>query len=97
MPESAAVVLFFIIGEPHHDGGGRDRIELHDTASAACAAIGALDAVYKYRERVAGKPELSGTIVKGCWVERNRFFYILWDDGDTYRIPRSAMKPGRSL
>lgn len=92
MLEVLATVLV-LFAQPHEDGGGRDRIELHQSAREDCARMGGRDAKYVYRPRVAGNPALSNSVVRGCWAERGGFVYVVFDDGDAYRIPARAFKP----
>lgn len=86
------VVIGVLLGEPHSDGGGRDRVEFLRTASARCAAVGARDARYVYRARVAGNPALSGAVVAGCWSVRGPYVVAVFEDGDAYRIPKRAIQ-----
>lgn len=89
----ALALVGHLVGEPHRDGGGSDRIELYSTVSDMCKGThGAKDAAYIYRPLVAGKPELSGTKVRGCWLEDMGRVLMIFEDGDAMAAPRSAIK-----
>lgn len=97
-PPAPLYVLSFV----HPDGGGTDRVELYAATGEFCQSLGVADGkrvTYVYRERVRGKPEVSGTTVEGCYKivphDGAEFVAMAFADGDSAAIPLQAFKDGR--
>ncbi len=82
--------LYTLVGMPAPDGGGHDVVNLWDETNEFCAGLhkDAKRASYHYRPRVSGKPELSGTVVEGCYlITPENLVLMVFKDGDQAVVP----------
>jgi hypothetical protein len=78
-----------LAGAEHPDGGGKDVIRLFAATTATCKALhkDAGRATYTYRDRVASAPQLSGSVIEGCYVLNGPLVYMIFEDGDRAAVP----------
>lgn len=84
--------LYSLAGPPSPDGGGRDVVNLWAETNEFCTGLhkDAKRATYHYRERVSGRPELSGTVVEGCYlITPDQIVLMVFKDGDQGAVPLS--------
>lgn len=82
--------LYSLAGTPAPDGGGQDVVNLWAQTNEFCTGLhkDAKRATYHYRARVTGKPELSGTIVEGCYlITPDQIVLMVFKDGDQAAVP----------
>lgn len=84
--------LYSLAGPPSPDGGGRDAVNLWAETNDLCTGLhkDAKRATYHYRERVSARPELSGTVVEGCYlITPDQLVLMVFKDGDQGAVPLS--------
>lgn len=82
--------LYSLAGTPAPDGGGQDVVNLWAETNEFCAGLhkDAKRASYHYRARVTGRPELSGTVVEGCYlITPDQIVLMVFKDGDQAAVP----------
>jgi hypothetical protein len=87
-------------GVAYQLAGNGDVLRLHTEVGQYCGQVHAQArrATYTYRPHVERHPELSGTVVEGCYIIRDGMVYMVFADNDKPVLPLSEFsKPGEQV